>query len=494
MSDVERFTQKLTATLVLCASILYSSTPFALETPREEFPMDNYTQDVSAFIAPHNAAYKHALLTPSYQVAQLKQFYIHYFASDEQGLSPWSEAMVHAVQPYVQKTEANILASFNNQTQAPKDKHYAENYKEKDDAWWHSMEQNTNLEAFDAYTFNSQNRAIAVDNTAARALPDGAPDYFHYTQPGEGAPFDNLQVSTVWAGTPLYILHESRDKAWSLVLTPDAYIAWVKTKDIAHTSPQFVTQWQHAAQKQLLAITKTNTSIYDTQQNFQFSGYIGAVFPAAEENGGTQHAILIPVKNTQHEAIIQTGYVDEKAASAMPLKATPEHMAMLMKELQNRPYGWGGAFLLNDCSQEMKVLFTPLGFWLPRNSGMQAALDTTLDLSSYNVDERLEQLKTEGDPLMTIVYIGGHILLYVGQKEINGQSEAMTYQNIWGLSPRDRSTRFVIGKSVFIPMLKQYPENPALASPADKKYFKLLQMDKLTPKSMTPEAFAESFI
>lgn len=76
----------------------------------------------------------------------------------------------------------------------------------------------------------------------------------------------------------------------------------------------------------------------------------------------------------------------------------------------------GSAFFFNDCSQELKSIFTPFGIWLPRNSGQQAQLDSTLDLSKHNLDERLSLLKEKGHPLMTIIYIRGHVMLYLGNK------------------------------------------------------------------------------
>ena len=60
-----------------------------------------------------------------------------------------------------------------------------------------------------------------------------------------------------------------------------------------------------------------------------------------------------------------------------------------------------------------------------------------VDLSQANTDERLRYLKEHGKPFTTLVYIPGHIMLYIGNAAINGRSVPMTYQNIWGLRPAD---------------------------------------------------------
>lgn len=473
--------------------ILFLSLSFAVEVPIYNFSIKPYTQNINDHFPADSTDYATPLITAEYQAAQLKQFYNHYYATDAQGLSPWSEQMVKSVLPQVKKIELELLDEFDNQNSSETNRHYAENFKEHDEIWLNKLKQNMNLSALDSNEFNVKNRAIAVTNTYARALPENSPDFFHFSQPGQGFPFDNLQESVIWSGTPLYVLSVSQDKAWSLVLTPDAYFAWVKSADIGYTSNKFIHQWQTAAQKGLIAITKTETSIVDKHQHFQFKGYIGAVFPLIQRNEEIT-SILIPVKNAHHQASIKSGYINSGAAGLMPVTASKKNMANLMKQLQNRPYGWGGAFFFNDCSQEIKSIFTPLGIWLPRNSAQQTQFDSVLDLSKNSVDERLNELKTKGHPLMTIIYIGGHVMLYTGNKEIdNHKTEAMTYQNVWGLSPESKDKRYIIGQSLFFPLLKYYPENPDINSLANKAYFKLVYLDELEVKAPSPQTFAKRF-
>ncbi|KTD82224.1 SH3 domain-containing protein [Legionella waltersii] len=464
------------------------ATGYAIEVPIYDFPITAYSQNANDYLSSDGEDYSKALVSPDYQNEQLQQFYNHYYSSDPHGLSPWSEQMVNSALPLMKKIEPEILEDFNNQNKSPENKHYAENFKEQDQAWWNTIRDNMDLQALASSEFDEENRAIAVANTNARALPNLAPDYFHASLPGQGFPFDNLQESSIWVGTPLYVLSVSKDKAWSLVLTPDGYFAWVNSNHIAYVSSGFINQWQEAAQHGLIAVTQTEASIIDAQQHFQFTGYIGAVFPMVEQNN-QQNSILIPVKNNNNQAVIKTGLIETQASSKMPLAASPKNLVKIINQLKNRPYGWGGTFFLNDCSQELKSMFTPFGIWLPRNSAQQAQLASNLDLSTNNVDERLTLLKEKGHPLMTIVYIGGHVMLYVGNKK----SDAITYQNIWGLSPESRDKRYVIGQSLFLPLLKYYPENPDVTSLAGKSKFKLVYLDELTVKSELPQRFANKF-
>ena len=483
----------LTKFIIAPFLFLYFSACVAMEVPIYDFPV-TYSQNANDYLSPDGEDYNKTLLSPEYQNLQLKQFYNHYYSSDAQGLSPWSGQMVTSALPLMKKVESEILEDFNNQNKPNEDKHYAENFKEHDQTWLSRIRNNMDLYALASSEFKEENRAISVANTYARALPDSAPDFFHASLPGQGFPFDNLQESAIWAGTPLYVFSVSKDKAWSLVLTPDGYFAWVKSNDIAYVSSGFINQWQAAAQYSLIAVTQTEASIVDEQQQFQLTGFVGSVFPMIERTN-QQTSILIPVKNSHNQAMIKTGIINTNASNIMPLTASPKNVVKIINQLKNRPYGWGDAFFFNDCSQEMKSIFTPFGIWLPRNSAQQAQLSSTLDLSKNNIDERISLLKEKGHPLMTIIYIGGHVMLYVGNKDINNnRAAAITYQNIWGMAPESRDKRYVIGQSLFFPLFKNYPENPDVSSFASKSNFKLIFLDELNLKTDSPRGFANKFL
>lgn len=464
----------------------------AMEVPIEDFPLENYSQSTQQHLFVDERDYTKPLLTAAYQQKQLQQFYNHYYSTDKNALSPWSEALVASIIPLTHAIELEVLNQYNNQNKTAKEYHYAENFKVHSLQWWEHIQKNMQLSVLENTQFKASQRAITTTNTFARNLPDNAPDFLHLTLPGQGFPFDNIQDSALWAGTPLYVLSTTQDKAWSLVLTPDAYITWVKSPDITYVSDEFVGAWQDAAQKNLVAITKTAASILDLDGHFQFTGYIGAVFPMSSIDDDKIN-IFIPVKNEKNQAQLKIATLNPDAATRIPMVASKENMAHLIQQLQNRPYGWGGAFFFNDCSQELKSLFTPFGIWLPRNSSQQSKIGSTVDLSTQNVDSRLDYLKAHGHSLMTLIYIKGHVMLYTGHETVNGEDTVMSYQNIWGLASPARDKRYVIGQSAFLPLLKHYPEFPDALSLAGKDTFKLVYLDELQTIPQTPTQFTQQF-
>lgn len=105
-----------------------------------------------------------------------------------------------------------------------------------------------------------------------------------------------------------------------------------------------------------------------------------------------------------------------------------------------------------------------------------------VDMSASNKEDRLSYLMQNGRPFLTIVYIGGHVLLYMGNYQNPNKPDetmAMTYQNIWGLKPNPPTRRAVIGQSVIFPMLLQYPEDTNLISLAGKQFFQVSYLDQL---------------
>ncbi len=443
------------------------------------FPLDHYDQTLSNWIKPSDPDYDQSLLSREIQQYHFENFYKHNFGA----LSPWNadyvnQILQHKAPDDLKTLEQGLFTQFSNQSKPEEQIGYGENFRPHSQNWIDTIANNINVSELDHLNYQASHRAIAVENLPARVLPTDDPYYFSYKIAGEGYPFDNLQMSSVWVGTPLYILSETKDHAWSLVITPD-FIAWVKTSGIARANEKFISTWETAAKKQLAGITRTTTSMVDTKGVFRFSAYIGSFFPA--EKNSEKLKLMIPIADENKQAVIHYALLSENDAAMMPWSVTPHHISYLMSSLLGRPYGWGNLYFYNDCSSELKNLFAVFGIWLPRHSSDQVYVGKQVDLSAEPAADRLSYLMANGHKLMTIVYIDGHILLYIGNYQNphskNHEAMAMTYQTMWGLRPNPSTSRQVVGETVLFPMLEQYPEDPKLMSQADKKHFQVSLLD-----------------
>jgi len=459
------------------------------------FPLEQYDQKITDWLSPSDPSYTKPLLTPTQQKIRKAELYRHYFGKE----SPWNAYYINLLfsQPApqdLQSLEAEKINSFTNQNQ-PMDKiGYGANFRPYTEQWLTQIRNNIHLQQFSAQHYDPAKRAIAITNIQGRLLPTEEPHFYSYKVAGQGYPFDNVQAAVVWAGTPLYVLGETVDHAWSMVLTP-GFIGWVKSTDIAKVNANFVAEWVKVAQLNLAAITHTQIPIVDTENGeFRFSGYIGMLFPAIKSSKSIH--LLIPVMDEKRQAHIHHAELSMQYAALIPLLPTPQHFVNIMQHLLGRIYGWGSMYFYNDCSAELKNIYTVFGIWLPVHSSNQVdpqqVLGKAIDLSNPQPDgkARSTYLIEHGHPWMTVIYIGGHVLDYVGEYPNPGDPVhrivPLSYQNMWGLGAvSGAARRVVIGQSVLLPLLTSYSEDPALSSQLNKKTFQLLYLDEF-PANITP--------
>lgn len=447
------------------------------------FPLDNYSQDADKWLPPDAPDANIPVLSAQQQQIYMQEFLKHYFGD----LSPWNASFINSV---LNKPSPHDLFTIEQHAfdslKYSEEGNFGENYRSYSIAWFDTILNNMDLAQLKRRTsFESNRRAIATNNLLVRILPTSEVVFTGLGRAGSGYPFDNVQVSAIWAGTPLYILGISQDQSWLFVQSPSV-IGWVPNNDIAYTNDAFIQKWTAMAKNKLVAIGRTQLpiNVYDSTavekgRRFTFNTYIGSVFPSSKSvsyyQGQQWHWLYVPMSDGNKNAFIRRVPIKDQDVVVMPLSPTPNNFSRIIKQMQSRPYGWGNSYLYNDCSAELKSLLTPFGIWLPRHSSDQLSAGETFDLSNKSMEERLLFLQNSAQKLTTLVYIGGHIFLYIGNKT---DGTPMTYQNIWGLSPPDRSRRAVIGQSVFFPLLRQYPEDPNLVPLVNYKIFKVSFLDK----------------
>ncbi|MFZ4116113.1 MAG: SH3 domain-containing protein [Chthoniobacterales bacterium] len=457
------------------------------------FPLEHYDQEITDWIDPSATSYDQELLGSDFQEKRTQELYTHLFGT----LSPWSQNHVQALLASgIKHEEVQMFAEFSKAgTHYGDDSESATAY---DQEWLASIQENSNLAQLDSLKYDSKCRGITTTNLAARVLPTDQHAFLNPMLPGEGDTFDYLQMSAVWVGTPVYVLATTCDGAWNLVITPD-FIAWVKSEGVALADEQFVQSWSQAAQEQLVAITKTATPLQDEEGHLLSRAYVGACFP----KGHSFSTMMVPSADQDHHATIQEIPVTSDMSADLPLSLTPHHMADIMGTLIGRPYAWGGMDFNNDCSAELKSLLTPFGIYLPRHSSAQVTVGTMVDKSALLPAERLSYLMDKGKPFLSLIHIGRHVMLYLGKYSHlytapDGSHQpfmAMTYQNLWGLSPNALlpSRRAIIGKAVLLPLLLQYSEDTTLVSLANKSLFQICDLSEFPAESSESQIKTLSF-
>lgn len=462
------------------------------------FPMAHYDQNVDHWIDPASPSYDTPFLSPAEQHAHWNAFLARYFGTNERDPSPWNPAFI-ARRLYggggadIVDLQLRRIGSYDNEGKPNRAVGYGQNFRPHTQEWLDDIERNMNLQQFAAAPrYTPAARAIATDALLVRELPTMDPSFYSHRLAGQGYPFDNLQISSVRPGTPLYVLGQSADGAWDYVQTPDVQ-GWVLSSGVGFVDDAFISTWSHRGSGGWVVVTAASSPVRDDSATFRFNATAGTLLPLAQPRSAAsnqQLAALVPARGIDGRAVIREARLPDTMAAQAPIAATPRHLALLMKSLIGRPYGWGNMNFYNDCSSELQGIFAAFGVWLPRHSSAQMSAGDMTDLSLNSPAQRLEYLVRNGKPMRTLIYIGGHVMLYLGNTTRDGHTVPVVYQDIWGLRPADNSRRAVIGGSVIFPLLLTIPEDLSLESLAATRIFQVSVLGM--PSGAAPPATDEN--
>ena len=318
----------------------------------------------------------------------------------------------------------------------PKREVYGENKRKIDKKWFESLKENADLENYPSFS----KWGITVSNTDLKVFPTDKPIFYSFKKAGEGFPFDYNQNSAVYAGTPVFVSHVSKDREWYLVETPFA-VGWIKTKDIALVDREFIDNYMTG---RYIAFIKEDIPVSDENGLFRFKGRIGMILPLLKEDKD-RFLVYIPVKDTDGYAVLYTASVEKGNAVIKPMPLTQKNIAKVINQTLGKNYGWGGLFQNRDCSANIRDIFVPFGIWLPRNSTAQAKSGLFLSLDGLTDNQKEEFIKKSAIPFLTLVWMPGHIMLYVGKKE----GKAYVFHNFWGIKTKilNKEGRVIVGKA-----------------------------------------------
>jgi len=315
---------------------------------------------------------------------------------------------------------------------------YGENLRPLPQSWFYAMLQEANWGRY-----GSMGRAaIALARLDLRNFPTYKPLFHNPCEAGEGFPFDYLQNSSIFADEPLYLSHYSKSGAWAYVLTSYA-TGWVPADKIALIDAGKRHAWQD---RPLLALLGDQMPMHTEKGDYLFEADTGMQLPldSATTDGFLADAVI--AQGIRKARIIRTP-VPETSAAVAPMLFNRVNLGRVIGSILQTKYGWGGAFGDRDCSSTLRDIFAPFGLWLPRNSFQQSNIGRRVSFEGMNDDEKLAKIMTEARPFETLLYLQGHILLYLGLYE----GEPVVLHTVWGVKTVDGSGtfgRYIVGKTV----------------------------------------------
>ena len=309
---------------------------------------------------------------------------------------------------------------------------YAENFRQWTDSAWENMRYNAALDTVSGPGL----AAVTVRSADLRLAPTAKPRFSRIEGAGQGWPFDDFQQSAMAVGTPLMVYHTSRDGAWLLVRSPMAW-GWVDASSVAFADDAFQNMWKNAP---LGAVVREGVSLQHAKA-FLALANIGTVLPMSGQR------VLVPVRGTGAQAGVVYASVEPGDVLPMPQPLTAQAVAAIGDRMMGENYGWGGMYGNRDCSAMMRDLFAPFGIWLPRNSASQAKAGEFHSVQGMSAQNKIKAIVRGAEPFRTLLWMPGHIGLYVGQFE----GKPVFFHDIWGVRSRlsdGREGRIILGKAV----------------------------------------------
>jgi hypothetical protein len=285
-------------------------------------------------------------------------------------------------------------------------------------------------------------RAAIVDALARDAIPDSVevrfglvvrrasvrafPTLTRAFTDAHDTDIDRLQESALFPGTPLAIIHESRDGAWWFVVSP-LYVAWIAKDDVAIGTREAVFGW--GEREPGLVVTGADVETVFTPEEPRVSRLrldmgvrlpLRADWPPTEPVNG-QHpynawVVDLPVRGADGALEFAPALVPRSEDVSLQYLTLdrPALVRQSFKFLGER-YGWGHDYGARDCSGFVSEVYRSFGVVIPRNTSDQAtspALDRVA-FADGDIEARrraLEDLDT-GD----LVYIPGHVMMVIGK-------------------------------------------------------------------------------
>lgn len=414
---------------------------------------------------PRNLNLDKSLLSVAEQDALPKTFLQHYYY-------PWSKNIV-PTQFCITADGKNCSSVINDEKQIIatliKTPGFNANYQPHSASWIKAIVANMALNTYPNINCNTSDNChgITVTNTYIRAIPTNVPSYSAITEPGQAYPFDNLQNSELFLGTPVNIIQHSKDNHWLLIQTAGC-LGWVEANTIAFASADFIKQWE--SYPLVTPILLKATIDHDLKMHEPKTIYLGSFFPFIEKSE-FGYLIQLPLANAKQQAEMAAYHVSSDLVTTWPLIPTPRNFNRLINQFLGMPYGWGGLGLDSDCSGTLRRLFSAFAIWLPRDANDQLNFAGTINylpLSKYSISQRkailihgarspLPPLK----PYLTLIGFGeknntiGHVVLYLGKYPQNNPKDLLLFQSVWGVAinqGNQKIGRAIIGKAAITTM------------------------------------------
>jgi cell wall-associated NlpC family hydrolase len=258
---------------------------------------------------------------------------------------------------------------------------------------------------------------------------------------------DRFQESALFPGTPVAIVHESRDRQWWFVVSP-LYAAWVEKRFVAEGSAHDVFEYTQRTPYLVVTgptvktvFTPSQPEVSELQLDMGVRVPVRTDWPASKPVNGqhpyTAHVIELPIRGTDGSLHFAPALLPKTADTASDYLALNQANVIRQgfKFLGER-YGWGHSYNARDCSGFVSEVYRSFGVQLPRNTRDQSVSPALNRITFTAADDHEHRLAVLRD-LQTgdLIYIPGHVMMVIGYDS----GVPYVIHDVTGITYRDRS-------------------------------------------------------
>lgn len=318
------------------------------------------------------------------------------------------------------KTQKNdALWAINGYKNGKKISYYSPSRRKIADSWFNSIKEAANTNSY----LKVRKYAVTIDNVELRNAPTNEPIFKHFGLAGEGYPFDHYANSTLSIAYPLFVSHYSKNRDFVFV-SNDAVWGWIDARKVKILTQDEAKELESS---RFFTVLKDRVPIHDIQGNFLFQARVGAILPYEFYENGYFIGQIDTVLGRK------TFKIKDTDLSTWPANFDQKTVKEVIGSVLGEPYGWGGFGFYRDCSLFLKDYFATFGIWLPRNSLSQSKIGEKFDLKSMDNKTKKEFIIKHAKPYETILYMPGHVMLYVG----HNKGDIITVHDAWGIRTKD---------------------------------------------------------
>lgn len=265
---------------------------------------------------------------------------------------------------------------------------------------------------------------LATARADLRTFPDATRVF---SRPGD-TDIDRFQETAIFPGTPVAVLHTSRDRQWLFVISP-RYAAWMRADHLAIGDAERVLGYADKTPWLVVTGARVETVFNpDLPAVSRLSLEMGtrvpllADWPADKPVNGqlpaAAHVIELPVREADGRLRLAPALLPHSADVATRyLPLTQRALLQQSFKFLGERYGWGHSYDARDCSGFVSEVYAGFGVLLPRNTsdqGKSPAFNTLPVPADMPRKERLALMQTlvPGD----LVFIPGHVMMVIGHE------------------------------------------------------------------------------